>query len=83
MLRDLGLALVRIWTPYPAGELSWWGAGKAAAAMAQTVERHMPLDMTGLVIVPDRYAVCCERIEVVEASHPFQMRGARVLRNGL
>lgn len=50
------------------------GAGKAAAAMAQAVERHWPpsgsFDMSGLVITRYGHALPCDKIEVIEAAHP-------------
>jgi hydroxypyruvate reductase len=54
----------------PAGRTVVVGAGKAAAAAGQALERHWPGDLTGLVVVPHGYALPCERIRVVEASHP-------------
>ncbi len=47
------------------------GAGKAAAAMAQVVERCVSCEVSGLVIVPDGYAAPCTRIDVAEAGHPL------------
>ncbi len=46
------------------------GAGKASAAMARAVEDHWPGPLSGLVVTRYGYAVPCERIEIVEASHP-------------
>jgi glycerate 2-kinase len=54
----------------PAGRTIVLGAGKAAAAMARAVERHMPGPVEGLVVTRYGHAVPCERIEVVEAAHP-------------
>ncbi len=57
--------------PPPKGRIVVIGAGKASAAMAKAVEDLWPGPLTGLVVT--RYghaAVPCERIEVVEASHP-------------
>jgi hydroxypyruvate reductase len=54
----------------PQGRTLVVGAGKAAAAMAQTVERHWPGPLSGLVVTRYGHAVPCERIEVVEAGHP-------------
>jgi hydroxypyruvate reductase len=54
------------------------GAGKAAAAMAATVEAHWPraaLDrLSGIVVTRYGHGVPCRRIEVVEASHPIPDR---------
>jgi hydroxypyruvate reductase len=46
------------------------GAGKAAAAMAKTVEDHWPQPLSGLVITRYGHGVPCRAIEVVEAGHP-------------
>ncbi|MCB1755060.1 MAG: glycerate kinase [Gammaproteobacteria bacterium] len=55
----------------PAGRTVVIGAGKASAAMARAFEDHWrggPLQ--GLVITRYGYAVACQQIEIVEASHP-------------
>ncbi len=52
------------------GRLIVIGAGKASAAMARAVEVHWPGPLSGLVVTRYGYAVPCERIEIVEASHP-------------
>ncbi len=46
------------------------GAGKASAAMAQTVEQHWTGPIEGLVVTRYGYSVPCQSIEIVEASHP-------------
>lgn len=56
--------------PAPKGRLIVIGAGKASAAMAQAVEQHWPGPLSGLVVTRYGYAVPCEHIEIVEASHP-------------
>ena len=56
--------------PVPQGRLIVIGAGKASAAMAQAVEQHWPGPLSGLVVTRYGYGVPCERIEIVEASHP-------------
>ncbi|WP_219116348.1 glycerate kinase [Janthinobacterium sp. UMAB-56] len=56
--------------PAPKGRLIVIGAGKASAAMAHAVEQHWPVPLSGLVVTRYGYAVPCERIEIVEASHP-------------
>ncbi len=56
--------------PAPKGRLIVIGAGKASAAMAQAVEQHWPGPLSGLVVTRYGYAVPCERIAIVEASHP-------------
>ncbi|MYF06694.1 MAG: glycerate kinase [Rhodospirillaceae bacterium] len=59
----------------PAGRMLVLGAGKAAAAMAQTVERAWPeRDLEGLVVTRYGHAVPCRRIRVLEAAHPVPDR---------
>jgi glycerate 2-kinase len=60
------------WLPEPAPNARTIviGAGKGAAAMAKTVEQHWRGDLSGLVVTRYGHGVACERIEVVEASHP-------------
>jgi hydroxypyruvate reductase len=57
----------------PVGRTLVVGAGKAAAAMAATVESHWPVDapLDGLVITRYGYARPTRRIRVVEAGHPL------------
>ena len=57
----------------PAGRTVVIGAGKASAAMASAFEAAWtgPIDqLSGLVVTRYDYAVPCEHIEIVEASHP-------------
>jgi hydroxypyruvate reductase len=46
------------------------GAGKASAAMARAFEELWPGPLSGLVVTRHGHGVPCERIEIVEASHP-------------
>jgi hydroxypyruvate reductase len=46
------------------------GAGKASAAMARAFEANWPGPIDGLVVTRRGHGVACERIEIVEASHP-------------
>jgi hydroxypyruvate reductase len=46
------------------------GAGKASAAMARAFERAWPGPLGGLVVTRHGHAAPCNRIEIVEASHP-------------
>src|SRR3984957_7344070 len=46
------------------------GAGKASAAMARAFESLWPGALSGLVVTRHGHGVPCERIEIVEASHP-------------
>ena len=46
------------------------GAGKAAAAMAQVVERCWQGEVSGLVVTRYGHGAPCDKIEVVEAAHP-------------
>jgi glycerate 2-kinase len=61
----------------PAGRTIVLGAGKAAAAMARAVERHMPGPLEGLVVTRYGHAVPCARVEVVEAAHPVPDAASR------
>jgi glycerate 2-kinase len=58
--------------PVPAGRTVVVGAGKAAASMARAVELAWPADapLEGLVVTRYGHDVPCDRITVVEASHP-------------
>ena len=56
--------------PPPPGRTVVVGAGKASAAMAKAVEDLWPGSLTGLVVTRYGHAVPCERVEIVEASHP-------------
>ncbi|MFC0139575.1 glycerate kinase [Erwinia mallotivora] len=52
------------------GRLVVLGAGKASAAMARVVEHYWQGELSGLVVTRYGYHVPCEKIEIVEASHP-------------
>lgn len=54
----------------PSGRTVVIGAGKAAAAMARAVESHWDGELGGTVVTAPGHAVPCERIEVLESSHP-------------
>jgi glycerate 2-kinase len=47
------------------------GAGKASAAMARAFEMLWLGSLEGLVVTRHGHAVPCERIEIIEASHPI------------
>lgn len=57
--------------PPPRGRTIVVGAGKAAGAMAHALERAWPGELGGLVVTRYGHGAPCERIEVVEASHPL------------
>ena len=61
----------------PAGRTIVVGAGKAAAAMAAAVEAHWQGPLEGLVITRYGHGVPCQKIEVVEASHPVPDEAGR------
>jgi hydroxypyruvate reductase len=67
----------------PAGRTVVVGLGKAAAAMAQSVEAHWPGPLQGAVVVPRGAALPLRHLRVIEASHPVpdesSVRGARAL----
>ncbi|MEM8917102.1 MAG: glycerate kinase [Pseudomonadota bacterium] len=46
------------------------GAGKASALMAKTVEENWPGALEGIVVTRYGHGVACDRIEIIEASHP-------------
>ncbi|WP_421725861.1 glycerate kinase type-2 family protein [Bauldia sp.] len=54
----------------PRGRTIVIGAGKASAAMARAVEEHWSGPLDGLVVTRTGHGVTCDRIEIVEASHP-------------
>jgi len=54
----------------PKGRTIVLGAGKAAAAMAKAVEDNWPGAVSGLVVTRYGHGLPCQRVEVVEASHP-------------
>lgn len=71
--------------PPPRGRTIVIGAGKASAAMARAVEENWPGALSGLVVTRYGHAVPCQRIEIVEASHPVpdaagRDAAARILR---
>ncbi len=57
--------------PPPKGRTVLLGAGKAAAAMARTVEDRWKAPLSGLVVTRYGHGLPCEHVEVVEAGHPF------------
>src|SRR3954469_22569475 len=63
--------------PPPKGRAIVIGGGKASAAMAKAVKAHWPGPLTGLVVTRYGHAVPCERIEIVEASHPVPDENGR------
>ncbi|MCB1502435.1 MAG: glycerate kinase, partial [Bauldia sp.] len=56
--------------PRPKGRTIVLGAGKASAAMAKAVEDRWDGPLEGLVVTRSGHGVPCQRIEIVEASHP-------------
>jgi hydroxypyruvate reductase len=58
--------------PPPKGRTVVVGAGKASAAMAAALEAHWPADrpLSGLVVTRYGHQAPCQRIEIVQASHP-------------
>ncbi|UTW07647.1 glycerate kinase type-2 family protein [Pseudomonas benzenivorans] len=60
------------------------GAGKAAAAMAEVIEREWQGEVSGLVVTRYEHGADCRKIEVVEAAHPVpDDAGERVARRVL
>ncbi len=58
----------------PKGRTIVIGAGKASAAMARAFEDAWPGPLAGLVVTRTGYGEPCDRIEIVEASHPVPDR---------
>ncbi len=54
----------------PSGRVVVVGAGKGAAQLARAFERAWDGPLQGAVVTRYGYAVPCDRIEVLEASHP-------------
>ncbi len=67
---DPALVVPGFLPPPPKGRTIVIGAGKAAASMAQAVERNWRGVLSGLVVTRYGHGAPCERIEVVEAAHP-------------
>ena len=67
---DPEVAVARSLPRPPTGRTVVIGAGKAAIAMARSVERHWPGPLEGFVIAPHGYAHDLTRIGVVHGSHP-------------
>jgi hydroxypyruvate reductase len=61
----------------PKGRTLVIGGGKASAAMARAVEEHWQGPLEGLIVTRYGHAVRCERIEIVEASHPVPDEAGR------
>ena len=55
----------------PQGPIVVVGAGKAAAAMAEALEKTWGNDVSGVVITRDGYARPTHSIDVLEAAHPI------------
>ena len=54
----------------PKGRTIVVGAGKGSAAMARVFEKNYIAPIEGLIVTRYSHAVKCDRIEIVEASHP-------------
>ena len=67
---DPGELLARHLPPPPRGRTVVIGAGKAAARMAEAVERHWQGELSGLVVTRYGHGAPTARIEVIEAGHP-------------
>jgi glycerate 2-kinase len=67
---DPGRAIAAHLPPAVAGRTVVVGAGKASAAMARAFEAAWRGPLEGLVVTRHGHAVACDRIEIVEASHP-------------
>jgi glycerate 2-kinase len=67
---DPGRALAEFKPEAVPGRTLLLGAGKAAAAMARAFETRWPGPLEGIVLTRYGHAVPCDRVEIVEASHP-------------
>jgi hydroxypyruvate reductase len=67
---DAGTLLAHHLPPPPPGRTIVIGAGKAAARMAESVERHWQGALSGLVVTRYAHGAPTRSIEVVEAGHP-------------
>ena len=56
--------------PKPIGRTIVIGAGKGSAQMAKALESHWQGPLEGVVVTRTGFGVPCERIEIIEASHP-------------
>ncbi len=56
--------------PAPRGRTVVIGAGKGSAQMAKALESHWDGPLTGVVVTRYGFGVACDRIEIIEASHP-------------
>jgi glycerate 2-kinase len=67
------------WLPSPPthGRTLVIGAGKAAAAMAQTVEAHWSGALSGMVVTRHGHGARCQQIDVIEAAHPVPDEAGR------
>ncbi len=54
----------------PKGRTIVVGAGKASAAMAQSLEQNWKGKLEGLIVTRYGHAVPCKHIEIIEAAHP-------------
>ena len=64
--------------PAPEGRTVVIGAGKGAAQLAQAFEARWDGPLEGVVVTRYGYAAPCERIRILEASHPVpDAAGAR------
>lgn len=61
----------------PVGRTIVIGAGKASAAMAKAVEASWSGAIEGLVVTRYGHGAACNRIEIVEASHPVPDEAGR------
>ncbi|MGJ9419276.1 glycerate kinase [Massilia sp. CMS3.1] len=67
---DAGTLIAHHLPAAPRGRTVVIGAGKAAARMAEGVERHWGGELSGLVVTRYAHGAPTQHIEVVEAGHP-------------
>ncbi|MGF6177983.1 glycerate 2-kinase [Ensifer sp. 4252] len=56
--------------PRPKGRTVVIGAGKGSAQMARALEQHWEGPLSGVVVTRYGFGVACDRIQIIEASHP-------------
>ena len=67
---DAARAVAGYMPPPATGRTVVVGAGKASAAMARAFEVNWSGPLEGLVVTRRGHGVACDRVEVIEASHP-------------
>lgn len=67
---DPDLSVPRFLPARPKGQTIVIGAGKGSAQMARALEKNRDGPLEGVVVTRYGFGVACDRIEIIEASHP-------------